>query len=637
MINLDVEALKRVDRVENPTHEEFMEEYVSKGRPVAITGAMDTWAALHEWNPAGLRDRIGDKEVNATRREGGVYRTPDHVPMTVSEYVDILEDPERRENYYLTGLNTAKDLTELADDIDSPRFLEPEWTRELHVWVGYDSRTINHYHSHHEALLCQIIGKKQVLLYPPSATPAMYSKGFFASDHNCSRVDAHDPDLDRFPRFQSAEAIECTLGPGEALFIPVHWWHAVYGLELSISGTYFWPARLRDWHFPNPGFRCSVHLANTAFRYSGEPCRSPGGRAAADRARRRQSPQPTVNIRTGSSVHPAASPRRDVSDSMRSMIVVAGVVWGAWLIGMTTGARWEHLATGWFMSVTMAFGSFLGAATSSGGGAVAFPVMTLAFDIEPSIARDFALMIQSIGMSAAAIMIFYARIPVEPRPILWSGLGGVVGIVLGLETIAHRIPPDFAKILFASTWLAFGFALYEINRYKERQVHESMQSVDRWAISLLVGTGVLGGIITSITGSGMIAVFALLVLGMGISEKVATPTSVVLLACNALVGFSWQGLAGGGLAPQAWGFWWACVPVVVVGGPLGSRFIRNRSRRFIAGILYVSILAQFTGALLIIPMTPVLLAFCASVSLVGVFFFRWMARRGGQHVVVPQP
>jgi hypothetical protein len=36
-------------------------------------------------------------------------------------------------------------------------------------------------------------------------------------------------------------------------------------------------------------------------------------------------------------------------------------------------------------------------ATSEGGGAVAFPVMTLALKIKPAIARDFSLMTQSCG------------------------------------------------------------------------------------------------------------------------------------------------------------------------------------------------------------------------------------------------
>ena len=38
--------------------------------------------------------------------------------------------------------------------------------------------------------------------------------------------------------------------------------------------------------------------------------------------------------------------------------------------------------------------------TSEGGGAVAFPVMTLALGIPPAVARDFSLMIQSCGMTA---------------------------------------------------------------------------------------------------------------------------------------------------------------------------------------------------------------------------------------------
>lgn len=38
--------------------------------------------------------------------------------------------------------------------------------------------------------------------------------------------------------------------------------------------------------------------------------------------------------------------------------------------------------------------------TSEGGGAVAFPVMTFILHLAPNTARDFALMIQSIGMKS---------------------------------------------------------------------------------------------------------------------------------------------------------------------------------------------------------------------------------------------
>ena len=48
----------------------------------------------------------------------------------------------------------------------------------------------------------------------------------------------------------------------------------------------------------------------------------------------------------------------------------------------------------YIMSITMMVGAMIAGMTSEGGGAVAFPVMTLALGIKPAVARDFSLMIQ---------------------------------------------------------------------------------------------------------------------------------------------------------------------------------------------------------------------------------------------------
>jgi hypothetical protein len=71
-----------------------------------------------------------------------------------------------------------------------------------------------------------------------------------------------------------------------------------------------------------------------------------------------------------------------------------------------------------------------------------------------------------------------------------------------------------------------------------------------------------------------------------------------------------------------------CVPIVVVGAPFGARFIRNRSRLFVASILYGSIVAQSVAAFSIVPQTPLLLAFSAGVFVTGILFFWHMANRG---------
>jgi len=51
------------------------------------------------------------------------------------------------------------------------------------------------------------------------------------------------------------------------------------------------------------------------------------------------------------------------------------------------------------MTLTMIPGSFIGGATAEGGGAVAFPVMSLGLHQDAKVARDFSLMIQCCGRS----------------------------------------------------------------------------------------------------------------------------------------------------------------------------------------------------------------------------------------------
>ena len=74
--------------------------------------------------------------------------------------------------------------------------------------------------------------------------------------------------------------------------------------------------------------------------------------------------------------------------------------------------------------------------TSEGGGAVAFPVMTLAFSIAPDVARDFSIMIQSCGMSAAAFTIYFMKVQLEWHSIILCSIGGVFGSICGFEVVS---------------------------------------------------------------------------------------------------------------------------------------------------------------------------------------------------------
>jgi len=296
---------------------------------------------------------------------------------------------------------------------------------------------------------------------------------------------------------------------------------------------------------------------------------------------------------------------------------------------MVLSNRWSLFLDNWFMSVTMAVGSFVAGSTSQGGGAVAFPVMTLGFDIAPKGARDFSMMIQSVGMTSASVAILWRRIAVEKTALVVAGVAGAVGMIVSLEFVQQWFAPNPTKVFFVSLWLAFGFALWRINRVTGSIRRRELSDRTPRAILFLAVSGFLGGIISGLLGSGLdILVFAMLVLGFRLCETVATPTSVILMASNSLVGFAWRGAGGGGepIAVELWNYWWVCVPIVAVGAPLGARFISTRGHQFVVRFLLAVILAQFLGALLIVPFdrTLTLLA-CATFGLgVTLFLTVWL-------------
>ena len=83
--------------------------------------------------------------------------------------------------------------------------------------------------------LVQVVGKKRVVLYPPSDSAHLYLIG------DKSRVmDIDSPDLSSFPNFSRVTRHEAHLEPGEVLYIPALWFHHVTALEFGVAVNVFW-------------------------------------------------------------------------------------------------------------------------------------------------------------------------------------------------------------------------------------------------------------------------------------------------------------------------------------------------------------------------------------------------------------
>jgi hypothetical protein len=131
-------------------------------------------------------------------------------------------------------------------------------------------------------------------------------------------------------------------------------------------------------------------------------------------------------------------------------------------------------------------------------------------------------------------------------------------------------------------------------------------------------------------GSGIdICSFAALTLLFRVSEKVATPTSVILMAINTSIGFAYRQFGMGGVEDDAWGFLAVCAPIVVIGAPLGALVGSHWHRLTLASIIYVIDAAQLIGALYVIQPwttkktdTPLHLSLTSSIIFIsGAIFF----------------
>uniref|UniRef100_A0A914L3N5 Uncharacterized protein n=1 Tax=Meloidogyne incognita TaxID=6306 RepID=A0A914L3N5_MELIC len=240
------------------------------------------------------------------------------------------------------------------------------------------------------------------------------------------------------------------------------------------------------------------------------------------------------------------------------------------------------------LPLTMVVGATVAGMTSEGGGAVAFPVMTLLLHIETEVARDFSLMVQSCGMTSATFTILWMRIKLEWHAIILCTIGSTAGIIFGLEWVDYLLTGSEKKMLFVSIWFSFAISLYVLNTQKKRRTHSGIVKFNWWKALILFVAGFIGGLCSAFAGSGVdICAFSVLTLLFRLSEKVATPTSVVLMAANTCVGFFWRHLIMSEVSTLAWNYFTCSVPVVVLFAPLGSLLASHFHRLVLATFVYV--------------------------------------------------
>ena len=161
--------------------------------------------------------------------------------------LDSLAEAEARAGaapYYAAQLRLRTLLPALnADTRPAPAWLSAlgsPWRNAPSIYVGCGAQTPLHFDLL-ENMLCVVRGRKRVRLWHPAHGELLYPGG--GGSANFSRVCLDAVDADAFPRIEEAQARSHSveLRPGDALYLPCGWWHAVEtpAGERSISVSYW--------------------------------------------------------------------------------------------------------------------------------------------------------------------------------------------------------------------------------------------------------------------------------------------------------------------------------------------------------------------------------------------------------------
>lgn len=202
------------------------------------------------------------------------------------------------------------------------------------------------------------------------------------------------------------------------------------------------------------------------------------------------------------------------------------------------------------------------------------------------------------------MFIYFMGIRVVWNVILWVSLGGLFGIVLSSTYLLPILHPMIIKIGFTILVTSLAVVLLIINFSKYQFKRLSVQVKTLRQALFFMALGFIGGSISGLIGNGIdILTFSVLVLVFKLSEKVATPTSVILMAVNALIGFVCNAVFLGNFTPVVESYWLAAIPVVVIGAPLGALICSYMNKKHISWFLVVLIAIELVSTILILPIS----------------------------------
>lgn len=234
-----------VERRKDLSLKEFKNHYMKKGIPVILEGAAKDWPCVKKWSLEYFKRLHGDDEIVMVDQ---IQMHNPYEKMTLADVIDGIKDGSGQ--YYRFYPLLERHPEHILD-------FNYKWLRErrnpltafeaFQVFIGGEGTVTPLHNANQCNLFTQVVGEKKWVLYhhyhtaivDPDPVRNVYRSAPFKKESG--PFDPFDPDFETpYTLYKYIDGYSVHLKPGDVLWNPPFYWHAVKNVGNSIGVGYRW-------------------------------------------------------------------------------------------------------------------------------------------------------------------------------------------------------------------------------------------------------------------------------------------------------------------------------------------------------------------------------------------------------------